>query len=380
MGKGIVKSGQYELANITLTGTKVCWRSDACGLSQWELPIRSLSADGMPPREMVDQIREISNAFRPDLIHVWGTERFWGLLTARNILETPALLEMQGIPGAMVPYMTGCLTSDEIRACFGLKEFLRPRLSLTRMQHQYAQGWAREKEIITGHRFIDYESDWVKCYLDPIAIDARLFKTRMILRSAFLTSKPWSPKEGNFTVFSSCGYAANKGLHTLIRAMSLLKTIFPGVTLELAGGMSRGIRTSGYQKWIVREIARLGLENSVRYLGQLDSDGLVAAMHRCAVAVVPSLVESYSMSLAEAMAVGCPCVASFAGAMPEVGGGMVSYVPLADAGALSGAISRILRDREFAANIGRGARIRSMELHQIEAGVKRQLEIYGEVI
>lgn len=381
MGKGIVASGEYELYNITWSNVKEFVRCDACGVKQWAIPIKrimKLPLDSMPPHDIVESIRVVVDAVSPNLIHVWGTERFWGLLTARKMLKQPALLEMQGITHAMTPYMTGCLTQAEIHACYRIKEWLRPALSMQGQQRRFESAKKSELEMYSGHRFIDYQSEWVRSYVEPFVKDASLFKTRMILRDDYLKAEPWRYREGNHVVFTSCGWQANKGLHILLSACEMLKSEYPDIRLVVAGGRQSGIRRSGYIRWMMNRIEKSSVPVDV--LGSIDPSQMVCSMQDAAVYVQPSLVESYSMCLAEAMAVGCPCVVSYAGAMPEVGGDACLYFPIADAGCCASRIRQIFESKEQAVCLGQKARERSRDMHDSRAGVDRQLEIYRSVI
>lgn len=380
MGKGLVATGEYEICNITLGPSSSVSSLDACGIRQWIVPVKPTIKKPMyalPPRGIVEGINRVVDEVSPDLIHVWGTERFWGLLTARKILDYPALLEMQGVTSAMTPYMTGCLTKREIRSCFGLKEALRPWLSLEWQQRRFAESKVVEEEIIAGHRFIDYQSDWVKAYMTPYVSDARTFKTRMTLRADYLKSTPWRFQNANHVVFTSCGWAANKGLHVLVRACLMLKKKYPDIQLRIAGGIGKGLREGGYERWMRKEMQ--GRIDFVA-LGALTALQMIKEMRSAAVFVNPSLVESYSLSLAEAMAVGCPCIASYAGAMPEVGGRACLYFPIADPGVLAQRIEHVFESGSGVADMAVLARAKSLADHSLHAAVERQKEIYEEVL
>ena len=379
MGKCFVADGEYEICNITLGPSASVSRHDACGIRQWIVPVNPTIKKPMcalPPPTIVDGLKRVVDEVSPDLIHVWGTERFWGLLTARKILDCPALLEMQGVTSAMTPYMTGCLTRQETRACFGLKEVLRPWLSLEWQQRRFAASKVVEEEIIAGHRFIDYQSEWVKAYIAPYVSGARTFKTRMMLRADYLESTPWRYRNANHVVFSSCGWAANKGLHVLARACLMLKKKYPDIQLRIAGAIGKGIRESGYERWIRKEMQ--GKIDLVA-LGSLTSPQMIKEMRSAAVFVNPSLVESYSLSLAEAMAVGCPCIASYAGAMPEVGGSGCLYFPIADSGVLAQRIEHVFESGFGIEAMTMVARTKSLADHNMYTAVKRQKEIYAEI-
>ena len=380
MGKELIASGEYELYNITWGNVQGVCQCDACGVHQWAVPIKRLMKrpmDAMPPNDILDAIIRIVDGIKPDLIHVWGTERFWGLLVARNMLKYPALLEMQGITHAMAPYMTGCLTQTEVKHCHRIKEWLKPCLSMEAQQRNFVASENSAHEMYAGFRFIDCQSEWVRSYVLPYAKNAKLFKTRMILRRDYLESAPWRYQEGKYTVFANCGWQANKGLHTLLRACKMLKTEYPDIRLVVAGGRQSGIRRSGYIRWMMEEIDKSGVEVDV--LGSIDPGQMIDAMHASSVFVQPSLVESYSMCLAEAMAVGMPCVASYAGAMPEVGGDACLYFPIADSGVCAARIRDVFELRGGAEALGSAARKRSCAMHDIHKGVARQMEIYNEI-
>lgn len=379
MGKALAQSRKYSLYNITLGTVNEPVRSDACGIRQWVFPIKAVACKAMcelPPEKVLRAICKVASDIKPDLVHVWGVERFWGLLTARKLIDYPALLEMQGIPSAMAPYMTGCLEQSDLRKCFRLKEVLRPSLSLPEQQKRFRAAAEAEREIIRGHRFIDYQSEWIRSYVEPLRSGATMFKTRMMLREEFLKCDAWRYKSDNHVVFTSCGWAANKGMHVLVEACRMLQGKFPDIQLRVAGSFSSGIRQSGYQKFAM-EMAK-GVD--VVRLGGLSPEQMIEEMHNTAVYVNPSLVESYSMSLAEAMSVGGPCVATYAGAMPEVGGDACLYFPIADAGALQGCIAKVFEMKDGVCSMSQKAREKSMADHDQAKAVERQIEIYESVL
>lgn len=380
MGRGLAADGRYEIFNITLGNVKQCEHEQVDGIKQWTFPIRMVAKRPLSahlPSHMVASIVALSEKIRPDLIHVWGTERTWGLLTARSVLNFPALLEMQGITSAIAPYHTGCLSPEEIRACRWIKEWLRPHTSLTSTQRQFVKSIDNEHEMYRGHRFIDCQSEWVRNYIEPYAQGAKIYKTRIMLRTEFLNADPWQCQPKNHRIFTTCGWAAAKGTHVIIRACALLRRKYPDLKLVIAGHHQNGVRQSGYTRWVEKEISRLGVDAEI--LGGVDPSRMIKEMKKSAVFVHPSLVESYSLSLAEAMAVGCPCVASYAGAMPEVGGDACLYFPIADAGACAGVIDSVFADPQAARDLGAMAMRRSRALHDVAAGLSRQIEIYEDI-
>ncbi len=100
------------------------------------------------------------------------------------------------------------------------------------------------------------------------------------------------------------------------------------------------------------EVRRRGLDSVVRFLGQrYDIPGLISLS---SVVVLPSLAESFGFAALEAMTLSRPVVAARTGGIPEVvdDGTTGLLVPPGDADGLAVALSRILKDREWAAALG----------------------------
>jgi len=86
--------------------------------------------------------------------------------------------------------------------------------------------------------------------------------------------------------------------------------------------------------------------------GRIDDVTLDALYRGAAALAVPSRSEGFGLPALEAMARGCPVVASNAGALPEVVGDAGLLVPAGDAEALAGALDRLLADDALAALLG----------------------------
>ncbi|MDQ1566028.1 MAG: hypothetical protein QOF96_908 [Actinomycetota bacterium] len=86
--------------------------------------------------------------------------------------------------------------------------------------------------------------------------------------------------------------------------------------------------------------------------GRIDEVTLDALYRGAAVLAMPSRSEGFGLPALEAMARGCPVVASNAGALPEVVGDAGLLVAPGDPTALAAALHRVLSDESFAASLG----------------------------
>lgn len=129
-----------------------------------------------------------------------------------------------------------------------------------------------------------------------------------------------------------------------------------GFDLLLAAFDACAAARPGWQLWIAGEgAARAALEaqaraaactGRVRFLGWIDGEAKADALARAAIGVLPSRRESFGGALLEMQARGLACIASDAGALPEIaaGGRAARLFPSGDAAALGAALAALMDD------------------------------------
>lgn len=382
MAHELLNTGRVELYNITQTTTNNPKREDYFSINQWAIPANKLNRKGLPSKSIVKYIQQVVSEIKPDIIHVWGTENYWGLLTARKLITGRVLLEIQGLKYETKRYFYAGLTIQELISTLGIREILKPSDSVFSMRRSFKDWGKLEKEIIRNHNLITTQSNWVRSHVREINGSATLFKTKMVLRDEFIHAKRWSLDDCfPFTVFTTfSSIVSYKGLHVLIKAIGVLKKEFPNIKLTIAGSTGRkGILEYGYFKWIKRAILKLNIPENIHWVGALNASEIVDYLQKSNVSVVPSFIESYCMALDEALHVGTPTAASFAGAMPELGihKETVYYYQSNDHIMLADAIRSFFIDKDFAEKVSINA-YNSKRLNVSKADI--QLDIYNEVL
>ncbi len=143
----------------------------------------------------------------------------------------------------------------------------------------------------------------------------------------------------------------HKGYETLLHAASMLRDEGFDLDVKIAG--------SGEQLDELIDLrAKLKLDEAVSFLGQMEQAQVLDLWREADIGVVPSLTEGLPLTVVEAMAQARPIVASRVGGIPEVIEHEVNglLVRAGDAGELSAAIRRIIRDPGLAARLAKGAR------------------------
>ena len=163
-----------------------------------------------------------------------------------------------------------------------------------------------------------------------------------------------------------------KGVTTAVAAMPAVLERFPAANLAVAGD---GVEREALE----RQIARLGIGDSVHLLG--STDGVAGLLTAADVCVQPGWSESFPYSVLEAMSLGLPIVATDVGGVGEAieDGVTGRLVAAKDAGALGAAIVGLLEEPETAGRLGEAARERMMSRFRLDQMVEGTLGVYREV-
>lgn len=146
---------------------------------------------------------------------------------------------------------------------------------------------------------------------------------------------------GSF-ILSVSALEPRKNIRRLLQAFALLRQ----------SGFPFHLVHAGPPGWffedILAEANRLGLQDSVRFLGRVPLDDLVRLYNAASVFVYPSLYEGFGLPVLEAMACGCPVVTSSTSSLPEVAGDAGIMVDPYDIQQLADAIQKVLEDQALA--------------------------------
>jgi glycosyltransferase involved in cell wall biosynthesis len=159
-----------------------------------------------------------------------------------------------------------------------------------------------------------------------------------------------------------------KNIARLIRAFAAL----PDRTIQLAivGNANRFDRA-------VRELpATLHVADRVRFIGTVDDPTLAALYGGARLFAFPSLFEGFGIPPLEAMACGCPVLASNATSIPEVCGDAVVYADPLDVAALSRGMHQILGSESLRSELREAGleRVKAFSYDRTAAAILEVLE------
>jgi glycosyltransferase involved in cell wall biosynthesis len=165
-----------------------------------------------------------------------------------------------------------------------------------------------------------------------------------------------------------------KGHEVLLDAVPALLARVPGATVLIVGDELTG--DGSYRRALQARAAALGVAASVRFTGhRTDISSAIAAMD---VVVVPSIEESASYALVEALLMGKGVVASAVGGLPDTvrHGETGLLVPPGDPAALADAVAGLLADPGRRREMGQRGRLLCLRRFDIDATVAEVEAVY----
>lgn len=144
---------------------------------------------------------------------------------------------------------------------------------------------------------------------------------------------------GDYVLFVSA-VRRYKNLHRLVRAFGKLNH---GHVKLLVVGEGSG----EYYEEVYREVRQMGLEKRVYFLDYVDRQKLVKLYNGAIALIFPSLYEGFGLPLLEAMACGCPVIASDRASIPEVCGDAAVYFDPEDVEDMATKISTVIRNESL---------------------------------
>lgn len=166
-----------------------------------------------------------------------------------------------------------------------------------------------------------------------------------------------------------------KGIPELLRTLKEVLGRIPETRLHLIG---EGNMTEVYRK----QAKELGVLDRVSFHGWMDVAAIQEFISKCAVGVFPSRIESFGLSMAEAMGAGLPIIATRVGALPEfIEDGITgSLVAPGNVPALYRAILDKLEKPEQAQIIANVGKERVRQRFSWDLSAQKLTEIYQSVL
>lgn len=326
----------------------------------------------------------IIKRYNPDIIHIWGSEykHSYDMVMAskKNALIDNTVLSTQGIVSFCCNYFYDGLSQNVINGKT-LGDIIHNRKSIKEQAESFYNNGKYEQMAFKELKHIIGRTDWDKACTSQINPNAIYYHCNEIMRESFYNNK-WNYErcKKNTVFISQCSYTI-KGLHFALQALNILKERIPDIHFNVSGSTSinkKGLQLNRYDKYISEYIKNHNLEKHITFLGQLNEEDMCKQFLSTNLFLSPSNMENSSNSIAEAMLLGVPIVAS------EVGG-TSSIITHKKEGLLyqhnsiellSFYILSLLNDYEMAKELCENVRLKASNKFNKDINTKRMLDIY----
>jgi glycosyltransferase involved in cell wall biosynthesis len=177
----------------------------------------------------------------------------------------------------------------------------------------------------------------------------------------------------------------HKGGDLVIDAWSRVAASTPCSRLVIIGP-DRGFHNEQGRGWSIGEYIAdhvpAALQDRIEYLGSQPPAVIEVERRRASLVVMASRIENFSNTLLEAMAMGCPVIASDSGGTPEIVGrdGAGVLFQSGNSTAFADAMEQCLADPDRAAAMGTEARRRCVERFSLPKVAEMYAAFYREVL
>lgn len=329
-------------------------------------------------KDFLHKCIDIIENYRPDIIHVHGTERPYGLLVSFKELKIPIVVSIQGLLSECSKwvYTFGDLDLISILKMHKFFRFFRgigPFWEYIQLKKRARM----EQNILKNCKFVFGRTEWDKANVMAINPNVIYYHIGEILRPEFYKNKWNIHNIVRYSIFYTNAGGPRRNLHTLYKAVALLKEWFPEIRLFLAGSP-----LIEYKEFLLKLAKKLNIENQVTFLGRLNAKEIAKYLSTSHLFVIPSLIENSPNSLCEAQLVGTPCIASYTGGIPSLvehrKTGLL-FSPY-DSNLLANYIVEIFESDELAVNISKNARCVAKKRHDPKNVVENLVKAYQDII
>ncbi len=339
--------------------------------------------------KMRDGYMSILEDFKPDLIHIHGTEINLGLLKQYTNNNIPIVCSIQGIIPPCFDYLKLSIANVKYRRFKSLKNIIG-RGGIDGALRKWKKYIPVEKEIFRSNFYFIGRTDWDKSYVSIYNPNAMYFTGEEILRKEFYNTN-WNIDTCNrHSIFISSSAYALKGFHVLLKAVGILKKKYPNIKVISPLSSLRNDRSKvvdflfseDYNRFLKKEIDRLDLSEHIILKGHLSAEQMANEYKNAHVFALPSFLENSPNSLGEAMIIGTPSIVSLTGGVPSLINNEIDALsfPINDHIMLAYQIDRIFSNDDLALNLSNNAKVVSSKRYNVESVVKQYSNIYKAII
>lgn len=321
--------------------------------------------------QVIPGLQKVVTQFRPDIIHVFGTENLYGLIS--KYTDVPVVVHIQGV----------------LNSCF--ETFLPPGVSwrmilfsslrLKNIMYNISEKkvWIRncitEQKIFKSANYYMGRTEWDECIVRLYNPQAKYYKVWEVMRSEFYVEKVNRVYPTRPIFISVLSWQLYKGLDFILRTANVLNNIgFNDFEWRIYGNNSLSI---------AEKITKVKAKDvCVKIMGVVNAQKLKDEYLHATAYVHPSYMENSSNAICEAQIMGCTPIATNVGGTSS----LISHrdtgflVPANDSAMMAYWMKYLFENEDVNRKIGMRCRLVSANRHDKKRIVQEVLGVYNQII
>jgi glycosyltransferase involved in cell wall biosynthesis len=331
--------------------------------------------------------KKIAMDFKPDIIHIHGTEYPHGLAYIKANGVKNVVISIQGLVSIYARYALGQIPINILRKHRTLYDIFREHtLELPHkmeIQGQFENEYIKTAHHIMGRTNWDHDHIWA---INPMATYHFCNET---LREPFYEKQWHYDKCERHSIFLSQAHKPIKGIHKVIEALPYILRQYPDTKVYVAGNdfihpksLKEQLKFGTYAKYISYLMKKFNVQNNFIFTGVLNENQMAERYQSANVFICPSSIENSPNSVGEAQLIGVPVIASYVGGMAD----MIEHEQTGllyrfeEHEMLAKCIYRIFEDVKLASVISQKERNVAAQRHSRTINAKCTLQIYNKII
>lgn len=343
----------------------------------------------------VQSMREILDAEKPDVVHIYGTEfqQSWAMAQAAD--PNKMLVTIQGAMTYLKDVVYAGIPEDICRDNTMhklLRTMNKGGESIELQKRSFERRAELEKKVLFQAKYINGGSEWGNAVAKSINLECTTLSCGLILRDSFYCDEIWDYEScDKHSIYILYSYPI-KGFHKFLEALKTVVKKYPDTKVRVVAnklpyrhyrGLKKSIMDSAqdYNWYVQNMIEEYNLKDNIEFVGHLDEQQVKELMLKSNVFVSASAMENQSTSLGEAMILGVPSVASCVGAIQEmIDDGVDGFMyPFNEPYILADKIIRIFEDDELAKKFSAKGHEHASRTYNREDNCRKLLGMYETI-
>lgn len=262
----------------------------------------------------VNQILEVINDYKPDIIHLFGLENPLATILGRT--DCPVVVHLQGL---LAPCNNAFYPSSFSRCSLVWPPTRREwlfRNGFLYSKKTFEVRSVKESDLFKDAQYFMGRTEWDLHLTRLLSINAKYYKVNEALRPPFYDNAgKWKYSSGKFIIISTISETIYKGLDLILKIAKILKQ---ETTIDYEWNVVGVCENSNLVRFFERNLRINSKDVNVNYVGVMNAEELINNCLSSSVYVHPSYIDNSPNSICEAQLLGVPIIATNVGGVSSL--------------------------------------------------------------